>query len=583
MTVLGRGRQSARRRRTASFRKPPTVQLVLRISSSISTTFPCSCSRSNTLRSSIAVAMSKLAKGWQLPSNLDYLSPVLAYFSTNSLLRFSLALVPRYLRKNYGVKNPKPLHATSYLDALRGVAAVFVMNHHHLPFRWTWLMELPFFNVLYAGRAMVDVFFVISGYVLSYRMLKLMRGREYDRLFDTLVSASFRRYLRLYASATAAAFIGMIFRRLGWDWPVSVILRAETFWGEVWRWIVDCKNFADPFANLQGWWGPGTHGSGYGMTLWTLPLEFRGSLVLYLFCLASSKLSTRNRMLLCCLLIFCCYCWAAVYPAEFLGGLLIADLSLSRDSKNVSYTPLPQQNFTDVESVSLEDLPPAQNTHSRPSREMLQRTSTDVESVSLEDLPPTQDSQPLLSTTMLQPMPETHPAPAPTSRKQSVPSRIFFCLVFVLSLFLLSQPDLDIEHSYQPWPFLNKLVPPSFRTEEPSGTWEHFWLSIASLLLVWSLDSYSALQVPLRWGFTQYLGNISFGIYIIHPLILASLWQLALDKWRTAWLGDATWTYAPFMVIWWIVVLWASDWFTRLDNILVAWGKDLQDMLFIKG
>lgn len=46
-----------------------------------------------------------------------------------------------------------------------------------------------------AGRGMVDLFFEISGYVLSYRLLISMRNRSPSHLLDILASATFRRYL----------------------------------------------------------------------------------------------------------------------------------------------------------------------------------------------------------------------------------------------------------------------------------------------------------------------------------------------------------------------------------------------------
>lgn len=143
-----------------------------------------------------------------------------------------LAALPRYMQPG-GLRRKKKLIPSSYLDALRGYAALIVVNYH----RWqheehTWLVQLPFFRLLLAGRGMVDVFFVISGYVLSYRLLMLTRNQD-GRVLEALASSTFRRYFRLFGSAGAATFIAMITVWLGWievTDGIEVTGCKEPFW-----------------------------------------------------------------------------------------------------------------------------------------------------------------------------------------------------------------------------------------------------------------------------------------------------------------------------------------------------------------
>ena len=128
-------------------------------------------------------------------------------------------------------KKPRKLFPTSYLDGLRGVAAFFVVVHHYVtayttssfygygypygeaPDRYNWFWLLPFVRVMHAGRFMVIIFFVISGYVLSYRSLKLARQGKNLELLDSLSSSVFRRWLRLHLPVAASCFMAFMLAR----------------------------------------------------------------------------------------------------------------------------------------------------------------------------------------------------------------------------------------------------------------------------------------------------------------------------------------------------------------------------------
>ena len=342
-------------------------------------------------------------------------------------------------------------------------------------------------------------------------MLKQMRSRQTGPLLDSLASAVFRRYLRLYLSSGVVTFISMVLIRLRW---IDLTTRTETLFAQLIDWAKDFRHFSNPFLNLEGFWYPGVLSSRYLDPLWTIPVEYRGSLVLYLFCIAACKLSTRKRMLVCLFLILCCYNWAVVYPSLFLGGIFLADLSFTRHPERLSPPPT------------------------------LAQTSSDA---------------------------------SRTPRQQTLRERIFYSCMLITSLFLLGQPSDDLSKAPWPWPHLNQLIPSQY---DGSGMKEHFWLSIGSLMLVWSLDSFPSLQKPLKWNFSQYLGQISFGIYAMHIMVISSLWRLVLNPWRLRLLGEAMWTYAPCMLIFYVVVLWAAELFTKLDTRVVNFGRWLEGRLF---
>ena len=157
--------------------------------------------------------------------------------------------------------NPARIHATSYLDGLRGIASFIVFLHHYSFLvppcsayygvdttetrSWS-VIQLPFIRVIHSGRPMVHVFFVLSGFVLSRKPLKLARAGNYSDLHTTLSSSIFRRGLRLFLPAVASTFTAFLLICAGWhhQQPIDVGLWTQMcYWASVmfhitqgWRW-----------------------------------------------------------------------------------------------------------------------------------------------------------------------------------------------------------------------------------------------------------------------------------------------------------------------------------------------------------
>jgi hypothetical protein len=187
-----------------------------------------------------------------------------------------LSLLPKILRGE-GFRSKKKMGSTSYLDGLRGIAAVIVVNHHALPYWNMALFKYPFFAVLLAGRGMVDIFFVVSGYVLGLKLLKLIRARDTESLLNHFASSTFRRYLRLYLPGVLITFISMLLVRQGWKIGLTTVHRYDTFGEQFWDWLLESFRSANPFIHITGFWtlDDCCPKHKYDEVLWTIPVEVR--------------------------------------------------------------------------------------------------------------------------------------------------------------------------------------------------------------------------------------------------------------------------------------------------------------------
>lgn len=404
---------------------------------------------------------------------------------------------------------------TSYLDGLRGYASLFVLFGHYFdsPKENTWRQQ-PFINVVFNGSGMVALFFIISGYALGYRLLILIRKREGDRLLHALASSTFRRYVRLYASAGCACLMAMIMVRLRLYDGMHPPIHKETFTSQLADLTVDFVRFCNPFADIKGWVNPKVFDSKYLSQMWSIPVEYRGSVALFSFLTAACQLKTRDRMIVTWLVIFICYLWQAVYISEFMAGLFIADLSLSRHPERLTKTPPP---------VPIER--------------------------------------------------------SDTSRHTSRRERLGYVSLFVLGLFLLSQPDgvnLGILGPY-PWRFLKHFIP--IWWDKTGG--HLFWNGFGAFALTYALEFCPYLQKPLHSRFSQYLGDLSFGIYATHPPVIIALYHGVLQPFRQRYLGESYLAYLPGVLITLLVVFAFADYFSRVDKAVVRVAGRLQKALFV--
>lgn len=236
----------------------------------------------------------------------------------------------------------QPLRKTAYLDGLRGFAALLVFSLHHQiwghfdvqgqsvlenAFGWKgeyYFVCLPGIRILFSGGNLaVAIFYVISGYVLSIKPISLLQAEEILELADTLGSSIFRRWLRLYIPVICTTFLWMSsWHLLGIRSPNgSSDAPAGSYIAEAWKWFRDFATYSFVFQ--------GQTSTKYNDQTWSIPVEFRGSLVVYTSMLAFAKFTTVAR--LCseaALILYFFYIVQGWYCALFVVGMLLADLDL---------------------------------------------------------------------------------------------------------------------------------------------------------------------------------------------------------------------------------------------------------------
>jgi peptidoglycan/LPS O-acetylase OafA/YrhL len=150
------------------------------------------------------------------------------HISSRAAKRLLFHLLPTFIQSRLRPPSePKPVTPTAWLDGMRGLAAFFVfLDHlsystHDVYTAWGTdganreLLKLPFIRFFYTGAAMVAIFFVVSGYALSYKPVRLMRNGDWEALTGTFSSSVFRRALRLYLPCFASTLMIVLFVRLG--------------------------------------------------------------------------------------------------------------------------------------------------------------------------------------------------------------------------------------------------------------------------------------------------------------------------------------------------------------------------------
>jgi peptidoglycan/LPS O-acetylase OafA/YrhL len=283
---------------------------------------------------------------------------------------------------------------------------------------------------------------------------------------------------------------------------------------KLWAWDISFK----------GWYAP---------QLWTIPLEFKCSMVLFMVLLATARCTVFCRMAIEVSLMLYLFYVDRWDVATFIAGMFIAEINIIHDER-------------------------------KKAREAAKAAIGEAAS---EDMEARLDA----------PKKRRHPMVKFTKQLP------LWCLFF-FGYYLTGYPGSDAEHTpgY------------SFVTHFWAGDWDYkfrFFISIAAILLIFATSFLPAAQ----WFFTtppaRYLGKISYALYLIHVIMNRTLRYFL---WHTFWNilkyeseegDDAKFEGGWFLgtIIYVPCVLWAADIFWRMVDIpAVKFAKWVEEKCFVQ-
>lgn len=162
-------------------------------------------------------------------------------------------------------------------------------------------------------------------------------------------------------------------------------------------------------------------------------------------------------------------------------------------------------------------------------------------------------------------------------------SFLIWLSIFLLAIYIGSHP-LEHAHVGLGYQSLLSWVPTQYYKR---GEYSFYWPTWGAFLLILSCEHSPHLQRIFTTRFAQFLGDISYSMYLLHFQLLMTLCQFLVPRCMTitgGWAnGEAGFAggMAIALAIWLPVLFWVSDVFARLvDMKAVAFAKWLSQKAF---
>lgn len=242
-------------------------------------------------------------------------------------------------------------NATSYLNGVRGVAAlVVVIFHTSNTFSvaalrgWGdppnhYLLQLPLLRLATSGSFMVHVFYVLSGFSLAYGPLRHAHAGQSERGLAALPSSLFRRPFRLFLPLLPVIVVTSVLAYNGWiEVHPSALPFEPSVWGQIAKgfrmfYVLEWRPFGFDDDVMGAFMAP------MWPQAWTLPCEFRGSLVVFVCCAMLLRVAPWRRMVLVFALAVSFLYQPTLHMGFwdlflFLNGMILADWRLWREARS---------------------------------------------------------------------------------------------------------------------------------------------------------------------------------------------------------------------------------------------------------
>lgn len=221
----------------------------------------------------------------------------------------------------------------NYLDGLRGIAAINVMIMHffvalapamvygskypsHFGSLDSVFSTTPL-GLIGAGNFSVCIFFVLSGYVLTQKFFKTKEN-------SIIISSAVRRYLRLFVPVFAAVMLSYLLASAGLYryYVETMMVSAGSNYRHYWTFTPDILEAIKQAVWTSFFVGGTIH---YNPVLWTMTIEFYGSMLVFTMALLFGTLRNRWTFYLAAALISINF-----YYLAFVIGMIFADLFNSK-------------------------------------------------------------------------------------------------------------------------------------------------------------------------------------------------------------------------------------------------------------
>lgn len=461
---------------------------------------------------------------------------------------------------------------TKWLDGLRGIAAAIVAVDHFFmgdiwhPFLSFWadqpednrrLIQLPPIRILFSAHAMVTLFMVISGYAISINLIRareqhnhtLQRGQSF---LNRLSSAVMRRIFRIYLPVLVISIVSQLlffFNLYNWTFEEGV-LRGIKPWTSPWAHIKWLIIYMMDSMNMIAF----EYNGGFNGQLWTMPVEYRGSCVIYLFVigLAGWKRSLRLWILPSLAVYFL---WYGIWDIfGFLWGLWLAERTVGGnepgDHRVIGHEMHTLHDVNVADDDEFDDFSKLLPLHRLPGQYYWRSYAT--------------------------------------SSRMRLISDILNAVAFIMGFHLLCLGDDG--HLTPGYQWLE-----AFNSSKWKDNWQVYhwcWKSVGAALLVYAVSNSRRLQQPLNSRFIQYLGKISFSMYLVHQAMY-HLFREPVRNWiyltinGNPYPGTVGADPVAFHLTWWIsglvlgpIVILASHYYTiYVDNRCVIFTKRLEKWL----